>query len=109
MTDKDADIAKNTNPIRTIPPQIRYGESVERKPKFRPSILISNGRIIGEAIMTTTKANFVFSYPSLYCTGRYTPIKRAVTRNMSANIVMSAVSNPGITKVSIPKAIQQIT
>lgn len=54
----------------TVPVVRRYGEIVERKSKFRLSALIMSGRINGEAIIITAKANFVFSYPNLYCTGR---------------------------------------
>ena len=59
--------------------------------------------------MTTTKANFVFSYPNLYCTGRYTPMKTEVIKSMSTNSFMSHGPNPGITKVSIPYIRQQAT
>ena len=98
--DKNADTAKSTDPSKTVLPLIKYGEVVERKSNLRFSILKSSGTIIGEVKMITKKANFVFSYPSLYCTGKYKLIKMDVTKNISANSFMSAVPNCGISKVS---------
>jgi hypothetical protein len=48
--DKDADIAKTTRPTKIILPQIRYGESVERKSKLKLSIRINNGKIIASLL-----------------------------------------------------------
>ena len=59
--------------------------------------------------MTTAKANLVFSYPNLYCTGKYTPMKIQVIKSMSTNSFMLHEPNPGIIKVSIPYIRQQAT
>ena len=86
------------------------GENDVRKLKSTPlRTLISHGRMIGEVISNTKNVNLVFSYPSLYCTGRYMPIKTDVTSSIRENTFVFALPSPGIIKVSAAYITQQIT
>ena len=56
--------------------------------------------------MTITKANFVFSYPSLNWTGRYKPKNTEITKNVSIGIPNYNAPSLGKTNVSMKKIIQ---